>query len=266
MFSAWIEVQSPGSSSVAPSSSSPWCLLASSWLERRHVPSLSGSVRRKAAFHVSLEACSTGSGTSSRISRIARPTSRVRSTSYGKPSGVLTSRTHRETVEKATQQTARKSATRIATARHKAEAPQTGQLQRFPATRLQGGVDPSSMFSMTNVEVKSFDSAGIKNVLPDDLGEAAIVEFGDVKVTRMRIKPGWRWSHHIKPMVGTDSCQVRHLGVVTQGCVRVVHDDGTETTYGAGDAYSVMPGHDAWVEGDETVEGFEFGGSWADQL
>ena len=147
-----------------------------------------------------------------------------------------------------------------------AEAPQTDQLQRIPATRLQGGVDPSSMFSMTNVEVKSFDSAGIKNVLPDDLGEAAIVEFGDVKVTRMRIKPGWRWSHHIKPMVGTDSCQVRHLGVVTQGRVRVVHDDGTETTYGAGDAYSVMPGHDAWVEGDETVEGFEFGGSWADQL
>ena len=59
-------------------------------------------------------------------------------------------------------------------------------------------------------------------------------------------------------MVGTDSCQVRHLGVLTEGRVRVIHDDGTETTYGAGDAYSVMPGHDAWVEGDETVEGFEF--------
>jgi hypothetical protein len=27
-----------------------------------------------------------------------------------------------------------------------------------------------------------------------------------------------------------------------------------------------MPGHDAWVEGDETVEGFEFGGTWADKL
>ena len=59
-------------------------------------------------------------------------------------------------------------------------------------------------------------------------------------------------------MVGTDSCQVRHLGVVTNGRVRVTHDDGTETTYGAGDAYSVKPGHDAWVEGDQTVEGFDF--------
>ena len=119
---------------------------------------------------------------------------------------------------------------------------------------------------MTNVEVKSFDRSDINNVLPNDLGEAAVVEFGDVKVTRMRIKPGWRWSEHIKPMVGTDSCQVRHLGVVTKGSVRVVHDDGTEATYGAGDAYSVMPGHDAWVEGDEAVEGFEFAGTWADKL
>lgn len=120
--------------------------------------------------------------------------------------------------------------------------------------------------ALTNVEVKSFDSAEVNNVLPDGLGEAAVVEFGDVKVTRMRIKPGWRWSEHIKPMVGTDSCQVRHLGVVTEGRVRVIHDDGTETTYGAGDAYSVMPGHDAWVEGDETVESFEFAGTWADKL
>jgi quercetin dioxygenase-like cupin family protein len=119
---------------------------------------------------------------------------------------------------------------------------------------------------MTNIEVKSFDSAEINNVLPDGLGEAAVVEFGDVKVTRMRIKPGWRWSEHIKPMVGTDSCQVRHLGVMTKGRVRVIHDDGTESTYAAGDAYSVMPGHDAWVEGDETVEGFEFAGTWADKL
>jgi quercetin dioxygenase-like cupin family protein len=127
-------------------------------------------------------------------------------------------------------------------------------------------VTRSSLVVMTNIEVKSFDSAEINNVLPDGLGEAAVVEFGDVKVTRMRIKPGWRWSEHIKPMVGTESCQVRHLGVVTKGRVRVIHDDGTESTYGAGDAYSIMPGHDAWVEGDEAVEGFEFAGTWADKL
>ena len=118
---------------------------------------------------------------------------------------------------------------------------------------------------MSSIEVQSFDTADIKNTLPDDKGEAAIVEFGDMKITRLRINPGWRWSEHIKPMVGTDSCQVRHIGVITKGQVHVVHDDGTETTYGAGDAYSVLPGHDAWVEGDEMVEGFELAGTWADQ-
>ena len=76
----------------------------------------------------------------------------------------------------------------------------------------------------------------------------------------------WRWSEHIKPLVGTDSCQVRHLGVIIHGTVTVEHDDGTRASYGAGDAYSVMPGHDAWVEGNEEVRGFEFGGSWVEQI
>ncbi len=43
---------------------------------------------------------------------------------------------------------------------------------------------------MTDIEVKGFDSADINNVLPNDLGKAAVVEFGDVKVTRVRVKPG----------------------------------------------------------------------------
>ena len=93
-----------------------------------------------------------------------------------------------------------------------------------------------------------------------------MVGLGDMKVTRMRIKPGWRSLEHFKPTVGTDSCEVRHLGVVTKGRVRVIHDDGSESTHRAGDAYSLMPGHDGWVEGDETVEGFQFAGTWADKL
>ena len=30
----------------------------------------------------------------------------------------------------------------------------------------------------------------------------------------------------------------------------------------AGDAYHITPGHDAWVEGDEPVTAYEFGGMW----
>ncbi len=53
----------------------------------RHIP----------GFRVSLLACLSGWGTSSRISRIARLTSRARSTSCGKPSDELTRRPHRPT-------------------------------------------------------------------------------------------------------------------------------------------------------------------------
>jgi hypothetical protein len=42
------------------------------------------------------------------------------------------------------------------------------------------------------------------------------------------------------------------------GRMRVVHNDGTEGEFSAGDAYVIEPGHDAWVVGDEPVVGFEF--------
>jgi hypothetical protein len=32
----------------------------------------------------------------------------------------------------------------------------------------------------------------------------------------------------------------------------------------AGDAYSIEPGHDAWVVGDDVAEAFEFAGLWGE--
>ena len=40
--------------------------------------------------------------------------------------------------------------------------------------------------------------------------------------------------------------------------MHIVHDDGTELDIGAGQAYVIEPGHDAWVVGDEGVVAFEF--------
>ena len=62
----------------------------------------------------------------------------------------------------------------------------------------------------------------------------------------------------MKPVVGTDSCQARHVGTVVSGRIHVKHDDGTETEMGPGDAYVIEPGHDAWVVGNEALVGFEF--------
>ena len=48
------------------------------------------------------------------------------------------------------------------------------------------------------------------------------------------------------------------IGVLVQGQLQCVHDDGTEVLASAGDAYYFAPGHDGWVVGDESVIGYEF--------
>ena len=116
---------------------------------------------------------------------------------------------------------------------------------------------------MASVEVKSFDkpdeaNSGFKNAQID------IVKVGDQRVMRLKLQPGWKWSKDIKPTVGTDSCKAKHIGVIVAGAVCARHDDGTELTYKAGDAYSIEPGHDGWVVGDEPVEVYEFHGKWGE--
>ncbi len=42
-----------------------------------------------------------------------------------------------------------------------------------------------------------------------------------------------------------------HVGVIVAGQMTCIHDDGSEITVKAGDAYYFAPGHDGWVDGDE---------------
>jgi hypothetical protein len=81
---------------------------------------------------------------------------------------------------------------------------------------------------------------------------------GGTTAARTTFEPGWKWSDCIKPVVGTERCQARHIGLVQSGRLHVEHDDGTELDLGPGDAYVIEPGHDAWVLGDEAFVGYEF--------
>jgi hypothetical protein len=85
-----------------------------------------------------------------------------------------------------------------------------------------------------------------------------VVRLGGVTAARITFQPGWRWSECIKPVVGTESCQVRHVGVITAGRIHIVHEDGSEAEAGPGSVYVIEPGHDAWVVGDEPMVGYEF--------
>jgi hypothetical protein len=109
---------------------------------------------------------------------------------------------------------------------------------------------------MAGVEARTFDSPD--ETRTPEKTRVDVVRMGATTAARYTFQPGWRWSESVKPVVGTDSCQVRHVGVVQSGRLHVKHDDGTEGEAGPGDAYVIEPGHDAWVVGDEVFVGFEF--------
>jgi mannose-6-phosphate isomerase-like protein (cupin superfamily) len=90
-----------------------------------------------------------------------------------------------------------------------------------------------------------------------DRGEVRKVNLDGFRVAVRVLQPGWRWSEHVKPRSGTESCQVLHRGYVVSGRTRVVMNDGSEMEIGPGDAYVIPPGHDNWVVGDEPFVGVD---------
>jgi class 3 adenylate cyclase len=116
---------------------------------------------------------------------------------------------------------------------------------------------------MGTLQSKRFDQPDDLVALP--LLESQIVVLGEVYVARSTHQPGWRWSEHVKPVVGTPSCLHHHKGVVVSGQMEVETDTGARRRIGAGEALEVPPGHDAWVVGDEPLVTIEFTGvrGWA---
>lgn len=90
-------------------------------------------------------------------------------------------------------------------------------------------------------------------------GKADIVMVGGRPVGRGTFEPGWRWSVNVKPMAGTDSCEVMHVGYCLAGRMRVTMDSGATIDIGPGDVINIPPGHDAEVVGDETCVMLDFG-------
>ena len=82
-------------------------------------------------------------------------------------------------------------------------------------------------------------------------GEEALITVAGRPVGLVTFRPGWRWSNDLRPLVGTDSCQVHHQGYVVSGRLHVETADGSSIEVGPGDAFEIPPGHDGWVVGDE---------------
>lgn len=88
-----------------------------------------------------------------------------------------------------------------------------------------------------------------------------LVKIAGGEIGRTTLQPGWTWSECIKPVAGTDMCEVEHVGYTVSGTLHVDHRDGSAVDLVAGSVYRIAPGHEAYVVGDEPVVVVEFQGA-----
>ena len=86
------------------------------------------------------------------------------------------------------------------------------------------------------------------------------IDLGDLTVGHIVTEPGWRWSTHVRPHVGGDWCEARHVGVVLSGRFGIVMRDGTTVQFGPLDVFEIPPGHDGYTLGDEPCVQIEWSG------
>jgi class 3 adenylate cyclase len=86
------------------------------------------------------------------------------------------------------------------------------------------------------------------------------IDLGDLTVGRIVTEPGWRWYTHVRPHVGGDWCEARHVGVVLSGRFGIVMRDGTTLQFGPLDVFEIPPGHDGYTLGAEPCVQIEWSG------
>jgi quercetin dioxygenase-like cupin family protein len=109
--------------------------------------------------------------------------------------------------------------------------------------------------AVSKLQTKSHNSAD--EVRTPNKTRVEVVHLDGFTMGRFNFEPGWRCSECVKPVVKTDKCQASHVGYAVAGRMKIQMDDGSQTTISAGESYTIPPGHDAWIEGDEAFVGIE---------
>jgi quercetin dioxygenase-like cupin family protein len=113
----------------------------------------------------------------------------------------------------------------------------------------------------------SYDDLLIKRFeIPDEVrvfekGRFELIGIGGMTIGRATYEPGWKWSIHVSPVVGTPSCRVEHIGIVVSGEAACAMDDGRVYIMKSGDLFYIGPGHDSWVVGDKPYVSLHFLGA-----
>ena len=69
---------------------------------------------------------------------------------------------------------------------------------------------------MAGVQALDFDSPD-ETRTPAKTRVDVVRTDGGATAARFTFEPGWKWSECVKPVVGTDSCQVHHVGFIQSG-------------------------------------------------
>ena len=110
------------------------------------------------------------------------------------------------------------------------------------------------------VILKSFESPDEVRVMRK--GKFELVHLGGMTIGRATYEPGWKWSEHVGPEVGSTRCPVEHVGLVISGTATVAFDDGGVVELKPGKFFYVPPvPHDSWVVGDEPYVSLHFLGA-----
>jgi len=93
-------------------------------------------------------------------------------------------------------------------------------------------------------------------------GKFEIVHIGSMTIGRATYEPGWKWSEHVGPNVGSTRCMIEHVGLVLSGTAAAAFDDGRVIELRAGQIFHIpaVP-HDSWVVGNEPYVSLHFLGA-----
>ena len=110
------------------------------------------------------------------------------------------------------------------------------------------------------VILKSFEE-------PDEVrlmqkGKFELIHLGGLTIGRATYQPGWKWSEHVGPTVGTARCHVEHVGLVLSGTATVAFEGGRVIELKTGELFYIPPvPHDSWVIGDDPYVSLHFLGA-----
>ncbi|MEX0826286.1 MAG: adenylate/guanylate cyclase domain-containing protein [Acidimicrobiia bacterium] len=100
------------------------------------------------------------------------------------------------------------------------------------------------------------------------LVHSEILEIGGFGLARTVHAAGFRWSTHVAPLVGTEWCEVRHIGLLVSGIMHVQLATGEEFEVGPGEVFDIPAHHDGWIVGGEECVTIDWTGvrSWLSPL